>query len=105
MNNVSGAPGKNAENLNYAYHFDANLYARFLRDIALKRGVRRTEGKVVDVARRPDGGIASLKLDDDRVVKGDRFIDCSGFASLLLGRTLGEPFVDFSHWLPVDRAW
>jgi hypothetical protein len=99
------APGKDAANFNYAYHFDANLYARFLRDIAIKRGVRRTEGKVVDVARRADGGIASLQLDDGRTVGADLFIDCSGFASLLLGRTLGEPFVDFSKWLPVDRAW
>jgi tryptophan halogenase len=105
MNDRFCAPGKDAANFNYAYHFDASLYARFLRDLAMKRGVRRTEGKVVDVARRPDGGIASLRLDDDRVVSGDLFIDCSGFASLLLGRTLGEPFVDFSKWLPVDRAW
>jgi glycine/D-amino acid oxidase-like deaminating enzyme len=105
MNDRFCAPGKDAANFNYAYHFDASLYARFLRDFAMKRGVRRTEGKVVDVARRPDGGIASLRLDDDRVVSGDLFIDCSGFASLLLGRTLGEPFVDFSKWLPVDRAW
>jgi len=99
------APGKDAASFNYAYHFDASLYARFLRDIAMARGVRRTEGKVVDVARKPDGGVASLKLDDGRVVAADLFIDCSGFASLLLGRTLGEPFVDFSRWLPVDRAW
>jgi tryptophan halogenase len=105
MNDKFVAPGKDAANFNYAYHFDANLYARFLRDIALARGVRRTEGKVVDVVRRPDGGIASLKLDDDRTVTADLFIDCSGFASLLLGRALAEPFVDFSHWLPVDRAW
>ena len=55
--------------------------------------------------RRADGGVDRLKLADGRVVAGDLFIDCSGFASLLLGRALGEPFVDFSHWLPVDRAW
>ncbi|NVD71430.1 tryptophan 7-halogenase [Duganella sp. BJB1802] len=90
---------------NYAYHFDAALYAGFLRALALKRGVRRTEGRIVDVARRADGGVASLKLADGRELAGDLFIDCSGFASLLLGRTLDEPFVDFSHWLPVDRAW
>jgi tryptophan halogenase len=105
LNDRFCAPGKDAAHFNYAYHFDANLYARFLRDIAIARGVRRTEGKVVDVTRRQDGGVAALKLDDGRVVAGDLFIDCSGFTSLLLGRTLGEPFVDFSRWLPVDRAW
>ncbi|KQV36856.1 tryptophan halogenase family protein [Massilia sp. Root335] len=89
----------------YAYHFDAVLYAAFLRKLAEQRGVRRTEGRIVDVARRADGAIDRLLLADGRVVAGDLYIDCSGFASLLLGRALEEPFVDFSHWLPVDRAW
>ncbi len=90
---------------NYAYHFDAALYAAFLRTLALQRGARRTEGRIVEVTRRADGGVDQLRLADGRLVAGDLFIDCSGFASLLLGRTLAEPFVDFSHWLPVDRAW
>jgi hypothetical protein len=90
---------------NYAYHFDAVLYAAFLKKLAMGRGARRIEGRIVDVARRPDGGVASLKLADGREVAGDLFIDCSGLGSLLLGRTLGEPFIDFSRWLPVDRAW
>jgi tryptophan halogenase len=99
-------PPKDQANLyNYAYHFDANLYAAFLRTLALKRGVKRTEGRIVEVTRRADGGVDQLKLADGRVVGGDLFIDCSGFASLLLGRTFEEPWVDFSHWLPVDRAW
>jgi 2-polyprenyl-6-methoxyphenol hydroxylase-like FAD-dependent oxidoreductase len=89
----------------YAYHFDAALYAGFLRKLAEQRGARRTEGRIVEVARRADGGVDRLTLADGRVVAGDLYIDCSGFASLLLGRALGEPFVDFSHWLPVDRAW
>ncbi|HJV60219.1 MAG TPA: tryptophan halogenase family protein [Albitalea sp.] len=89
----------------YAYHFDAALYAAFLRKLALARGARRTEGRIVEVLRRADGGVQSLKLADGREVTGDLFIDCSGFGSLLLGKTLGEPFVDFSKWLPVDGAW
>jgi tryptophan halogenase len=89
----------------YAYHFDATLYAGFLRGIALSRGARRTEGRIVEVKRRADGAVDQLRLEDGRVVAGDLFIDCSGFASLLLGRALEEPFVDFSRWLPADRAW
>jgi tryptophan halogenase len=76
-----------------------------LRRIALGRGARRTEGRIVEVRRRADGSVDHLKLEDGRVVAGDLYIDCSGFASLLLGRALEEPFVDFSRWLPVDRAW
>jgi tryptophan halogenase len=97
-------PGE-ADRYDYAYHFDAALYAAFLRKLGMRRGVRRIEGRIVDVARRADGSVDRLTLADGRVVAGELYIDCSGFASLLLGRTLGEPFVDFSHWLPVDRAW
>jgi tryptophan halogenase len=93
------------EPFKYAYHFDATLYAGYLRRLALARGARRTEGRIVEVLRREDGSVGSVRLSDGREVAGDLFIDCSGFASLLLGRALGEPFVDFSRWLPVDRAW
>jgi len=89
----------------YAYHFDAVLYVAFLRKLAMQRGARHTPGHIVDVARRADGGVAALQLADGRRIEGDLFIDCSGFRSLLLGGALAEPFVDFSHWLPVDAAW
>jgi tryptophan halogenase len=89
----------------YAYHFDAVQYAAFLRKLAMQRGARHIQGRIVDVARRADGGVGALQLDDGRRIEGDLFIDCSGFHSLLLGKTLAEPFVDFSHWLPVDGAW
>ena len=88
-----------------AYHFNAGLYAGFLRRLAEARGARRTEGKVVDVARHEDGRVRHVRLADGREVAGDIFIDCSGLASLLLGRTLGVPFVDFGRWLPMDSAW
>ncbi|XHS77402.1 tryptophan halogenase family protein [Burkholderiaceae bacterium UC74_6] len=93
------------EEFKYAYHFDAVQYGVFLRQLAVQRGALHTQGRIVDVLRRPDGGVAAVLLDDGRRVEGDLFIDCSGFRSLLLGKTLEEPFVDFSHWLPVDAAW
>ena len=97
-------PSREAE-FNYAYHFDAVQYAAYLRKLAIQRGARHTQGRIVDVARRADGGVAAVQLDDGRRIEGDVFIDCSGFRSLLLGDALQEPFVDFSHWLPVDGAW
>ncbi len=98
-------PGAPASYLRYAYHFDATLYAGFLRRFAEMRGVKRIEGKVVDVGQAPDtGNLTSLKLDDGRVIAGDFFFDCSGFRSLLLGRKLGVSWVDWHHWLPCDRA-
>jgi tryptophan halogenase len=97
-------PSEQAE-FKYAYHFDAVQYAAFLRRLAMQRGAHHTQGRIVEVSRRADGGVAAVQLDDGRRIEGDLFIDCSGFRSLLLGDTLAEPFVDFSHWLPVDSAW
>jgi tryptophan 7-halogenase len=89
----------------YAYHFDAGLYANFLRTWATERGVRRIEGQVCDVSRNPTtGDVVELTLKSGERVAGDLFVDCSGFRSLLLARTWGVGWRDWSQWLPCDRA-
>ena len=90
----------------YAYHFDANLYCLYLRGLAEQRGAVRTEGKVLEVIQDPrSGDIQSLVLESGETISGDLFIDCSGFRSLLLAKTLGVGWEDWSKWLPCDRAF
>ena len=90
---------------NYAYQFDATLFAPYLRNWAVERGVTRVEAKVIDVAC--DGGsgdVTALVLDNGARIEGDLFVDCSGFRALLIGQTMGAAWEDWSHWLPCDRA-
>jgi tryptophan 7-halogenase len=89
----------------YAFHFDAGLYARFLRGLAESGGVERIEGRIVSVARDGESGdVTALKLDGEREVAGDLFFDCTGFRALLLGDVLGTGFEAWSDLLPCDRA-
>ncbi|MBL0923308.1 MAG: tryptophan 7-halogenase [Sphingomonadaceae bacterium] len=91
--------------LAYAYHLDATLFAEMLRQYSEVLGVKRVEGKITAVDRDTEhGDIVALRLDGERVVAGNFFIDCTGFRSLLLGDALGVPFIDWSHWLPCDTA-
>ena len=91
--------------IGHAFHFDAGLYAQYLRGHAEGRGVVRTEGRIDKVNLHPETGyIESVSLNDGRTVEGDFFVDCSGIRALLIGQALGEPYEDWSHFLPCNRA-
>ncbi len=98
-------PGSPLAEVAYAYHFDAFLYGRYLRQRAEAQGATRIEGKVVSVHLNGESGfVDGVQLESGQRVEADLFIDCTGFRSLLIGDALGVEFIDWTHWLPCDRA-
>ena len=88
----------------FALHFDAGLVAAYLRRHAEAAGVVRIDRRIRGVDLGHERHIAAVVCDDGERIEADLYIDCSGFRGLLINEALGTGFVDWSHWLPCDRA-
>jgi tryptophan halogenase len=90
---------------NYAYHLDAGKFAPFLaRHCAEKLGVRHVLADITEVKQRESGDIESVLTQQAGAIAGDLFVDCSGFAALLIGKTLGVAFKSCTDVLFCDTA-
>jgi tryptophan halogenase len=91
--------------LNYAFHIDASLYAKYLRTFSEGFGIKREEGKIARVNTNAENGyIDSLELDNGKRIEGDFFIDCTGMRALLIEQALHTGYESWSQWLPCDSA-
>lgn len=98
-------PNSPLEGLGRAFHFDAGLYAKYLRAGSTAAGVKHIEGFITKVQLDPETGfIRSLDLKDGTRLEGDFFLDCSGQRALLIGDALGVGYEDWGHWLPSNHA-
>jgi len=91
----------NKEKTTYAYHLDATKFGIWLRDkYCIPRGIKHIKEEIETIEQDEDG-IVSL----NNKHKADLFIDCTGFKSLLLNKTLNEPFESYADLLPNNAAW
>ncbi|GAA0857448.1 tryptophan halogenase family protein [Aliiglaciecola litoralis] len=90
--------------INYGYHFDSALLGEFLKELAVEKGVNHVAAKITEVERHLSGDIDALVSENGQRYQANWFIDCSGFSGVLLQKTLGVTFHDFSANLFNDAA-
>jgi len=90
--------------LHYAYHFDALLVSEFLKKWSMARGLTHITDDIIGTDLSETGDIQALRGASGRKYEADLYIDCTGFAGLLIEKALGEPKVTFHDCLLTDRA-
>lgn len=88
----------------YAFHFNAEALAGWLRDIALASGIHEISGSVAGAVQNEQGDVTSVTLKSGETVPGEFFVDCTGFQSALMNKVMQDPFQNWNDQLLCDRA-
>lgn len=88
----------------YALHFDASLAAKYLKNVAIERGVKHIEGVVSNFKQNTEGDIISINLENGLEVKSDFVFDCSGFARLIIGGLYNTEWKSYEDYLTVNST-
>jgi tryptophan halogenase len=86
-----------------AYHIENKTFVAHVETYAAQIGIVILDDLVSEV-KQDDTGVAGLVLKSGRTLTADLYVDCSGFVSLLLSKTLKEPYISFKPSLFNDRA-
>jgi len=103
---VISCPSNEVHNLTNQFHFDTFKLNKYLIDFGTKKGIKFVEGEVVAVVQNVETGwVDSLKLDEERTIDGDFFVDATGFNRAIMSRILpDDEFVNYRKYLPCDSS-
>ena len=87
----------------FSYHFNARLLAKYLKSLAIERGVNWVEGIVDEPIVDESNNIIGLKTIDS-IIDTTFVIDCSGFKRLLIGNYYKSNWISYESHLKVNTA-
>lgn len=94
----------NSQVSNWAIHFDAGLIAKFMKNIAVSRGVIHKDAKVSGFSNDESGNVKYIIFDDGTFNETDFVFDCTGLHRLIIGKHFSTKWNSFSEYLPAKRA-
>ena len=88
----------------YALHFDANLLAKYLQSVGVKRGIQLIDDEVIKINTNSDEFITSFDLKSNNNIETDFVFDCTGFRRIIIGNFYKGQWNSYKEYLPVNRA-
>lgn len=99
------SPQNDFEYFDWAIHFDAHLFAKYLAKLSISNGVEHIQAKVNEITKDElNGNIKTITLDNGQKLSAELFIDCTGIRSLLLQGAMETGYNDWGNFLFCNRA-